>query len=265
VGPHGASRDDAKQEADQLRTLIPDGQFPFDTPKTATPSALTFDAFALLWQDRARVVTSETQRKSDLILLRRLGNLMVYYERLLDRLIGRLTEDDFQTAFLQVGDLPASTHNKLRQTLIHLQRWGVKKGDLSSVWLTPDSDLKRKNGARRERRLNPDEEAALLQHATSWLRNLIVACLESCCRRGELLSLQWRDVSLARAKITLRAQNTKPGELRRLPVSRRLLGVLEHVRTGPTGQPQPPDAYVFGAGSADGAWIRRKRGTNVAD
>ena len=150
---------------------------------------------------------------------------------------------------MQVAHLAASTHNKLRQALLHLQRWGLKKSYLARPWSDFAKDnpiLRRKKGARRERRLNPGEEAALLAHATDWLHNLIVAALESCCRRGELLSLLWKDVSLARREITLRAENTKPGELRRLPISPRLAGVLDMLRLDPTGAPHSPTAHVFG-------------------
>ena len=62
------------------------------------------------------------------------------------------------------------------------------------------------------------------------------------------MSLQWRDVSLARGEFTLRAENTKPGELRRLPISPRLAGVLDMLRLDPAGHEHSPTAYVFGNG-----------------
>ena len=47
----------------------------------------------------------------------------------------------------------------------------------------------------RERRLQADEEARLIQHAPPHLKALIIAALDSGMRRGELLKLQWRDVA----------------------------------------------------------------------
>ncbi len=44
----------------------------------------------------------------------------------------------------------------------------------------------------------------LLATAGPHLQRLIIAALETCCRQRELLSLQWRDVSLARREIALR-------------------------------------------------------------
>ena len=168
VGRHVGPREDAKREADRLRTLIRDGKSPFGTQTPETPSALTFDAFGKLWHERARATTSPTQRKNDTILLRRLGNLPVGDGRLGDRPIGRTTEDDLEAGFLHVTSLAASTQNKLRQTLIHLQTWGVEKGYLSRPWSAfskRNPVLRRKKGARRERRLAPGEETRLLQYA----------------------------------------------------------------------------------------------------
>jgi integrase len=62
------------------------------------------------------------------------------------------------------------------------------------------------------------------------LQRLIVAALESCCRRGELLALQWKDVDLAKRKLRLRAETTKTRTERVLPISARLLAVLEFAK-----------------------------------
>ena len=43
----------------------------------------------------------------------------------------------------------------------------------------------------RTRRLQPDKENHLLQHANPHLQALIIAALLTRCRLGELLSLQW--------------------------------------------------------------------------
>ena len=61
--------------------------------------------------------------------------------------------------------------------------------------------LPRKKGGKRARRLVPDvvddqgrvtqpgEERRLLAVSSPWLQRPIIAALETCCRRGELLSL----------------------------------------------------------------------------
>jgi integrase len=95
----------------------------------------------------------------------------------------------------------------------------------------------------RTRRLEPGEDVQLLIHAGR-LHDLIIAALETGCRQGELLSLQWRQI-LAR-EIFLPAGKTKAKKTRRVPISSVLRGVLEARRRDPAGDPLPPSAYVFG-------------------
>jgi len=100
----------------------------------------------------------------------------------------------------------------------------------------------------RTRRLQGDEEERLLL-AAQGLRPLMIAALETGCRVGELLSLQWQQVRFSpRAELFLPAQKTKAKKDRRLPLSSALRAVLEARRNDPAGEPLPPDAFVFGDG-----------------
>ena len=78
------------------------------------------------------------------------------------------------------------------------------------------------------------------------MQNLIIAAIETCCRLGELLSLLWADVNLARGQITIRAEHAKDAETRVLPISAKLAAILKMARTDPTGQNYPPTGFVFG-------------------
>ncbi len=75
---------------------------------------------------------------------------------------------------------------------------------------------------------------------------LVVAALETSCRVGELLSLQWSQVRWAQNEIHLPAGKTKSKKPRYLPISSRLRAVLEMRRTDPAGGELPADAYLFG-------------------
>jgi integrase len=98
----------------------------------------------------------------------------------------------------------------------------------------------------RTRRLQADEDERLLG-AANGLRPLAIAALETGCRLGELLSLQWHQVRLSpRAELFLPAQKTKAKKDRRVPVSTALRAVLDARRTDPAGEALPPDAFVFG-------------------
>jgi integrase len=91
-----------------------------------------------------------------------------------------------------------------------------------------------------------DDEQRLLAAASPHLRDVIIALLETTCRPGEILSLQWADVNLLQREIIIRAEKAKTRVDRLMPVSQRLLSVLEMRRLDPAGQELPADAYVFG-------------------
>ena len=90
----------------------------------------------------------------------------------------------------------------------------------------------------RSRRLEAGEGERLLQTAGPHLRALVEAALETGCRKGELLSLQWSQVRLdGRPELSLPAQKTKTGKPRTVPISARLLSILAMRRTAPDGEP----------------------------
>lgn len=98
----------------------------------------------------------------------------------------------------------------------------------------------------RSRRLQPGEYERLLGAARSH-QDLIQAAIETGCRRGELLSLQWQQVRFTpRAELFLPAGKTKTKQDRRIPMSSVLRAILERRRLDPAGDVLPPDAYVFG-------------------
>jgi integrase len=175
------------------------------------------------------------------------------------RPLGLLTEDVIEQAFARLGDLAGSTWNKYLDAIRLMQRWGVKKGYLPRPWLSADNEqVVRKPTAKRNRRLVPDvlddqgkvttpgEERRLLACADPWLQRLILAALESGCREGELLSLLWGDVSLSRCLIRVRAENAKSGQMREIPISTGLRGVLAMIDKDPKGNDHKVTAHVFG-------------------
>jgi integrase len=92
------------------------------------------------------------------------------------------------------------------------------------------------------------EETRLLKAIQPYpqLQALFIAALESGCRIGELLALQWRQVDRASAQITLVNTTTKTTRTRTIPITARLRAVMEMRRTAPDGSEHGPDAYVFG-------------------
>jgi integrase len=92
----------------------------------------------------------------------------------------------------------------------------------------------------------PGEERRLLDNAGPWLQRLIIAALETGCRRGELLSFRWADINLSCGVVTVRAENAKSGKSRQIPISPRLRGVLAMIQHDPAGNAHALTAFVFG-------------------
>jgi integrase len=259
---HIATKDEARAEVHRHRAAIQETGRPAGssgpTAALVTPSDRTFQQFADLWRERGRDHRSDTQKKNDDSIVRSLCALCVSDNATLGgRAIGSLTDDDFESAFGHLT-VAGSTWNKYFQMVMNLQRWGVRKGHLARPWLTEGSDLERRKNAQRKRRLTADvvdahgkitangEERQLLAHASPWLQRLIIAAIETGCRRGELLSLQWRDVSFPRAELTIRAENGKTDEARVIPISSRFRAVLDMIKLDPKGTEHPSTAFVFG-------------------
>lgn len=143
--------------------------------------------------------------------------------------------------------------NRHLEMLRHVFNWGIRKGFYQKenpflkfgqrvMTFAPEKA--------RSRRLEGDEEARLLKHAGPHLQALIIAAIDTGCRKEELLSLQWKDVRCnPRGKaeaFALRAENTKTDTARTVAVSPRLRAVLEMRRDGPDGEELALDTFVFG-------------------
>jgi integrase len=78
----------------------------------------------------------------------------------------------------------------------------------------------------RDRWLSVEEEKVLLAHATpSYIKDVIVFAIHTGCRRGEIISLTWKDhMDLRRRVITVKA--TKNGTIKSIPMSETLFRIL---------------------------------------
>ena len=103
-----------------------------------------------------------------------------------------------------------------------------------------------------------DEEERLLSHAAPMLRDLIVAALETGCRKGELVALQWRDVKWDHNVLLIRAEVAKTDEDRDVPMSQRLPALLDMRKHAPDGSDHAPEAFVFGNEAGEPAKDLRK-------
>ena len=254
LGSRIRSKTEAKAEADRIRDQIRAGTF--GPQASAAPvtlgqlMAVYFERYVRV--HRARVSNEESSRA--VILRTELPTADGTLRPFTDWPITDITADSlerFKEARLvnKTGGRGRVAVNRNLMLLRACFNWAIhpggyltatpfKIGPVTAVHLFPELP--------RERRLEPGEAERLLAACGPDLRALVEAALETVCRIGELLSLQWRAVRWAQNEIILPATKTKARRVRYVPISPRLHAILEMRRLDLDGQPHGPDAFVFG-------------------
>jgi integrase len=150
-----------------------------------------------------------------------------------NRCLGRLR--NFYSWAVKEDHVPVTPFKKGTETIVELFGELNRERRLAPDVFDKDGTL-----------LSPGEERRLLAAANPHLQALVTAALETACRVGELLSLQWHQVRWDLNEIHLPAKKTKALRRRDLPMSQRLKALLEMRRTDPEGKDYPADAFVFG-------------------
>jgi integrase len=268
TGRHIGALDEAKGLAATLRAAVNDGTYPPVTPTPDPPAErVTFATAAERFWKHVPIKRGKNQGKprgeneSQII-----GRLCAWTPPSTSVPLGQhsptdVTEDVLEAfiAHLHAQGRAASTISNYIQVIKALDRWLALKGYRHAPAITSDADgLRRPKAARRDRRLVPDtidkrgkvihegEERRLLAAASPWLQRLIIAAIETGCRRGELLGLRWAHVDLTRGELTVTGESNKTGQGRQIPIAPRLRAVLDLLKLGPRGKDRPGDHYVFG-------------------
>jgi integrase len=261
LGRHIGSKTEAQDAATTIRAAILAGTFrrAAEAARTVAPTGVTLDQFAPVYIERASKASGKRTWKEDehhLTVLRE--HRTPDGRRLGDVALSAITEDELEALYTaqRTAGRAASTMNHLVQVVKAAFRWAARKGYLARSPVSDDSALKRVKVAQRRRRLSPDEEQALLEAAGALTRGaglrllwLIIAAVESGARLGELLAVRWSDVNFEKHRLLIRAVEDgakKTERARELPLSSRLLAVLEMAKMDPAGREYPQTAYVFG-------------------
>ncbi len=138
--------------------------------------------------------------------------------------------------------------------LRHMFRWAIAQDHIDRTPFKKSGEvvIKLSQELHRRRRLQAGEADRLLAACGPHLRALVEAAIETGCRRGELLSLQWRQVRFEpKAEIFLSAQKTKTKRDRIVPMSVRLRAILDmrqavQLAELEEGETVPGTAHVFG-------------------
>jgi integrase len=256
-GRHIDGKAEAEDVADRIRREVKDGSFgkspaPASAAREPEPT-LTFSEFAETWK-KGRGFQLANARDNAY----RLGTICRF---MLPGTTPPTTLGDTPVQAISVMDIEAFREArkaaKLSSVAINhdlrllrkMFNWGIRKGLVErtpfKIGTEPAISLEREI-PRNRRFEGDDDEERLLAAANGHLRAVITAILDTACRPGEILSLQWADVSLARREITIRAEKEKTRRERIVPISQRLMALLEMRKLDPSGQPWQPAAYVFG-------------------
>ncbi len=296
LGRRVTSKTEAEDEAERLRVAIRAGTFGQPVKPTTSPESPTF----------AVVAAEHLKRHVELHLRERAQQAVVYSCTFLgtvlvpgtdgkpapftEKRFDRMTTDDIdrvieakatpRTQTFKKGEAEWTKSvggryaaNRLHAYLRGLWNWAIRKGyvDHTPFARGGQSTISTFREHARSRRLEGDEGQRLFDVAGAHLRDLITAALETGCREGELLSLQWRQVRWLQNEIFLPSTKTKTGEGRHLPISKKLRKVLDRRKLDPHGEELPATAYVFGnevgerIGSVKTAWVGTCRRARIDD
>lgn len=160
-----------------------------------------------------------------------------YVIRKLDRIFGsyKLLDinaeviEKFQTQLLKEGLQPGGVNRQvslLKAMFTKAFDWGM----------IPESHLKEvrkvkplKGEKTRLRYLTVEECHRLISCCPPWLQDIVIFALNTGMRRGEILSLRWKDVDLKNRIILIPNTNTKTGTKREIPMNETVFRLLSRM------------------------------------
>lgn len=274
------NKTEAEKEAAKIRLAIDGGSFRAPPSPQTPSSALTFGAFADIWkQQRGNDLVSapiDAYRLKTIEAFTLPGTQppIAFGKKLLDAITIEDVEA-FRNARKTKGLSAVSINHDLR-LLRKMFNWAIRKGYVArtpfKIGTEAAVSLEREI-PRHKRFAAPDVEDKLLAASDPYLRAVVTAMLDTACRPGEILSLQWGDVSLTRRELTIRAEKEKTRRERIVPISSRLLAILELRQHDLDGRKLPADAYVFGdeigrsvkSALVRAAWIKAATAAGLVD
>jgi integrase len=202
------TRAEADAEAERLRTAIRAGEFQAARdharqPEPQEPAPITFREFADEWRARRGY---QLVRPGD-----NDSRLKLICAFVLPGTQPLVTLGEKPVAEITTGDIEAYRHYRrtLKRSAVTINHdlkllrkmfaWGIRERLLTATpFRVAGENVIRLDleSPREERLTDPEAERKLFEAASPHLRGVIIAMLETCCRPGEILSLQWRDVDL---------------------------------------------------------------------
>lgn len=254
LGDKLIGKTEAERERDRLRTAIRDGSIlrqPDDAPQRDT---LTLAALMAAYRKQHIAVhRAGTIKNTDYVIgailrteLTRPDEERRAFGQWLVTDISTDVIEQYRQARLASGVTGTNRHLELLRSLFNWATSSRRKlaadnpfadGSRAAVKLAPELS--------RRRRLQPGEGERLLAACGPHLRAVVEAAIETGCRRGELLSLQWWQVRTEpKHEIFQPAIKTKTKADRTVPVSSRLRAILDMRRATQLAELDDEDAKV---------------------
>ncbi len=152
-----------------------------------------------------------------------LVHLRPYFEEYAVAAITPRMINEYKNKRREEGASPATINRELALTKhafnLALKEWG---------WVAENPVMKvtmEKEPPARDRFLSYEEEESILSASPQWLKDIVIFAIETGCRRGEILSLQWKDVDLFKKVVTIFGKKT--GERRTIPLTNKVFEVLK--------------------------------------
>jgi integrase len=221
----GPNRREAKAALGKKLGLIREGKF-FEIEKV---KEITFDDMADKFSDWLKANRKSEDYKYTLTPAR---------EHFKGRLLAGITEEEIEAYRAQRKEIPtkadteAARRPRSNSTLNHelsivkqLFSKAIAWGYLGKGKNPADGVKKLSEPKGRIRYLTAEEVKALLEAASDHLQPILVCALETGMRRGEILSLTWKDVDFKNGTLYIAAP--KNGDPRHVPMSARLHATLK--------------------------------------
>jgi len=272
IDPWHNTKTEAEDVAEKIRQAIRNktyqkakGYAPPAPAEPDKPQGLTVDLLVTLYDELSLTVTPDKTDRSkaeDRYKLGTLRNVTIGKHRFGDRIMAKVTIDDWIAVRAALGDLAHSTWGKYRTLIGQFSRWAKWSGHIPAdpiATAPPDlvKRLGRKKFAQRRRRIDEREWSNLLEAATESRERLLplvlIGLMETAMRIGELLALRWPDVHLVQRQIYVRGEEVGAGKTadttggRMIEMFEPMYDLLVGLRrTDPAGKPLPRRAFVFG-------------------
>jgi integrase len=219
IGRHGAwTPETARREAQRLLGVVASGVDPGEKAEEG-------DSFVALVERYLSRKQATLRPRSFVETVRHLRKQSASLHQLA---LSEITRRDLAEVLAKVeGESGAIARNRLRTSLSSFWRWAITEGLVENNLVQGTARIS--EGSRERVLTEPELKAVWLACGDDDFGRIVRLLLLTGQRRNEIGKLQWSEINLTDATITLPAQRTKNGRQHILPLSQQALALLNAV------------------------------------